>query len=122
MSSVRVTGGSQEFLLETDRLRVAVHLNKGTFDVLTVDETPAIGLSDCASAVEVRDSGALRSRGSGFDVVDVNEMNDSRGTGVCVRLQRERDDDEPEMTLSISVYESLPYALLGIEVKKTGQP
>ncbi|MFQ5471552.1 MAG: alpha-galactosidase, partial [Dehalococcoidia bacterium] len=28
----------------------------------------------------------------------------------------------PEMTLSISVYESLPYALLEIEVKNTGQP
>jgi alpha-galactosidase len=104
MPDVRFDENDRGPLLETDSLRVQVHLNKGTFDVIDVAAERA-ALRDAAVSVLLHNGPVFSTRGEGLAFDGGVEVDDLHGEGVSLTLSREADEDEPDLTFTITLYE-----------------
>ena len=117
MPDVRLIETDRGPALESDTLRIEVHLNKGTFDVIDRANARAV-LRDVSVSVHLRDGPTFNTRGEGVELANSNEIDDAHGIGLCLTLTRETDEDEPELTFTISLYES-GFATVQTEVQNT---
>ena len=117
MSEVRFEETEVGPALSNEHLRVTVHLNKGTFDLIEAASGRAV-LRDAAVAVLLRDGPTFRTRGDGLDFAGTREVDDAHGPGLSLVLVRETDEeDEPELSFTITLYEGAPFAIICTEVQ-----
>jgi alpha-galactosidase len=105
MPDVRAGETNHGPVLESDALRVEVHLNKGTFDLIDVPSRRAV-LRDAAVSIHLRDGPTFSTRGGGLEFAGSAELDDIHGNGMSLNIERETDEDEPEVSLTVSLYES----------------
>lgn len=105
MPDVRLDETDRGPVLESGALRIEVHLNKGTFDVIDIAAGRAV-LRDAAVSVHLRDGPAFSTRGEGVEFVGSAGVADAHGVGMSLTLARETDDDEPELTFTLALYDS----------------
>jgi len=96
-------------------IEISVHLNKGTYSIRRLDG--AVAIVDAAFSVEIKDGPwpGFTSRGDGLSFEGTDDVADVHGTGLAMILQRETGDEEPELSLTISLYESQPFAILQLD-------
>jgi alpha-galactosidase len=107
-------------VLENGILRVSVHLNRGTFEVMAL----SVGRGSLGSAAVsvVLDVGpTVSTRGAGFSVEREETVEDRLGYGRAVVLARESDEHEPELTVTFTLYEGMPFATARAEVVNRGK-
>ncbi len=120
MSEVRIEESDSGPNLANDHLRVTVHLNRGTFDVIPAHSTrPA--LRGASAAVVLADGRRFAGRGSGLETESVAPIDDTHGRGLELRLSRERDEGEPELTITLALYEDHPFLVVTSALGNRGQ-
>lgn len=117
MPDVRLVDADHGPALECETLRIEVHLNKGTFDV-SERTSGRVVLRDAAVSVHLRDGPAFSTRGEGVEVANSVEVDDVHGTGLSLTLARETDDDEPELTFTLTLYDG-GFVTVQAEVQNT---
>jgi alpha-galactosidase len=105
--------------LENGALSVAVHLNRGTFSI-TSSETAA-RLENAAASVVLHEGPTLTTRGTGLTLEREERIEDVHGAGTAITLRREADETEPEVTLTIAVYDEQPFVTVKCEVEHSGK-
>jgi alpha-galactosidase len=118
MPEVRVEETERGPALDNGALRIEVHLNKGTFDVIDLHSGRTV-LRDAAVAVFLRDGPAFQTRGEGLEFAGPADVDDVHGHGVSLTLVRETDEDEPELSFTVTLYEGLRSAIVQAEVHNT---
>jgi alpha-galactosidase len=108
--------GEQGPELSNGILRVSVHNNRGT---LTFQHLPSGHrfLSDAACAVTLAGRPKrLTTLGAGIACDGTKPVAGLRGAGLSMLLRRESDEGEPEVLLSVTLYEDEPFAVLQAEI------
>ncbi len=118
MTEVRVEETERGPALDNGALRIEVHLNKGTFDVIDMRAGRTV-LRDAAIAVFLRDGPAFQTRGEGLEFAGPADVDDVHGHGVSLTLLRETDEDEPELSFTVTLYEDSRSAIVQAEVHNT---
>ncbi|MEK7246989.1 MAG: glycoside hydrolase family 36 protein, partial [Chloroflexota bacterium] len=116
MPDVRFDEGDVGPTLDNGVLRVKVHLQKGTFDVIDLGSGRTV-LSDAGVAVSLREGPTFRTRGDELEFSGTKDVDDKHGHGVSMILLRETDTDEPELSVTITLYDGHPYAIVRAEVQ-----
>jgi len=119
MPDLVLTDGDSGPVLSNSALTVSVHLNKGTF-AIEDHETGRMVISDAAVAVSLSAGRTFSSRGVGWDSEGSTPVEHALGRGLSLRLRRESDEHEPELLLTISLYEDHPFAVIQAEMVNTG--
>jgi alpha-galactosidase len=96
---------------------VRVHLNKGTYDVLDAEGRAVV--SDAAVSVAVLDGPTFTTRGAGLDFAGTDDIEDAHGSGLALVLARETDEQEPDLSFSVTLYRELPFAVVQATVQNT---
>lgn len=118
MSEVRLGEGDHGPTLENGLVRVTVNLNSGTYQVVRTDmEHPRI--EHAATSVSLTGGPTFSSRGSGFESEGSIPVDDGHGRGLTVILLRERDEAEPDLRLSLTLYEDQPFLVTETEIANT---
>lgn len=104
MPDVRLGETARGPVLESDALRIEVHLNNGTFDVIDIAAGRAV-LRDAAVSVHLRDGPTFSTRGEGVEFAGSAGVADAHGLGMSLTLARETDEDEPELTFTLALYD-----------------
>ncbi|MEO8458437.1 MAG: alpha-galactosidase [Chloroflexota bacterium] len=117
MPDVRFDENERGPLLESGSLRVQVHLIKGTFDVIDVASGVTV-LRDAAVAVYLHNGPTFGSRGEGVEFSGEKRVDDLHGTGLSLALSRETDEDEPELSFTLTLYEA-GFVAVQAEVRNT---
>ena len=115
MPEVRLEETDRGPALVSERLRISVHLNKGTFGI--TDASNRTPIRDAAASVLIADGPAFTTRGNGLLFEGSLAVDDAHGKGLSVLLRRERDESEPEVVLTLTLYEDHPFALAGVELE-----
>ncbi len=113
MSDVKLEQEGRSTVLTNGLVTVVFHENKGTFDVLSGGRAVLAG---AAFTVELADGPSYTSRGSGFVIDGKRPVADALGRGLEVVLRRETDAHEPDLALTVTVYENRSHAVLRAEV------
>jgi alpha-galactosidase len=120
MPDVRLTETDRGPALESDTIRIEVHLNKGTFDIIWLvgglggqalsltggGEAGRPILRDAAVSVRLHNGPTFSTRGEGVELANSQDVDDAHGRGLTLTLSRETDEDEPELTFTLTMYES----------------
>jgi len=118
MPEVRFEETERGPALDNGDLRIEVHLNKGTFNVIDLRARRAV-LRDAAIAISLRDAPAFQTRGEGFEFAGPTDVDDVHGRGVSLTLVRETDEGEPEISFTVTLYEDSRSAIVQAEVHNT---
>jgi alpha-galactosidase len=118
MPEIRVEEGEHGPALDNGVLRVEVHLNKGTFDLIDLRAGRTV-LRDAAASVLLRDGPAFSTRGEGVEFAGPADIHDVYGRGVSLTLIRETDEEEPELSVTVTLYEDSPCAIAQTQVHNT---
>jgi alpha-galactosidase len=106
-----------EMVLDNGLIRVEVHQTRGTYDIIDLAAGRRV-LSDCAVAVTLRDGPTFRTRGESLEFTGTKEIDDRQGRGISMIFLRDTDlDDEPELSLTITLYHDQPFAIVQTEVQ-----
>lgn len=116
MPDVRYDETDRGPVLENGHLRVEAHLNKGTFDIIDMASGRTF-LADAGASVSLRDGPVFRTRGEAFEVSGTDDVDDVHGTGLALVLLRDGDEGEPELSVTITLYEDCPFAIIRAEVQ-----
>ncbi len=119
MSEVRLAEEAQGPALSNGRLSVKVHANKGTFDIVDLAAGRRV-VAEGAASLTLSDGPTLTTRGTGFLVEGAVPAEDDHGRGLTLGLRREAEEHEPELVLSITLYEDHPFAVLEVEAVNRG--
>jgi len=119
MSEVRITEDASGAALTNGRLTVAVHLNKGVFSIIEAGSGRAV-VTNAATAVSLSSGRTLTSRGARFVSEGSTPVENRLGRGLSVTLQRESEEPEPVLRLTIALYEDHPFAVIQAELINTG--
>jgi alpha-galactosidase len=119
MPEVVVLEGEKGPMLDNGLLLVKVHLNKGTFDVIDVGRGVRV-IRDAATSVALKDGPTFTTRGEGVDFVGADDVEDAHGRGIAFLLTRGTYEDEPELHVTIGLYDDQPFVLTRIEVQNGG--
>jgi alpha-galactosidase len=114
VAEVRLSEGETGPELENEYVRLAVQLKEGTFS-LGAGGVEAVA----ASGVRLSDGEALSTAGVGFEVRRVEEVEDDQGRGKTVALARWGASDEPELTLSLTLYGGRPFGAVQSTLSNT---
>jgi alpha-galactosidase len=97
-------------------------LDEGTFALGHADSSD--DLIPCAwTGIALGYGVSLSSRGAGFDVEDVQPVDDAHGRGRALTLRRRAAPGEPHVVLTLTLYEENPFAVLRSRLtNSTGQP
>jgi alpha-galactosidase len=117
MPEVRVEETERGPALDNGALRIEVHLNKGTFNVIDL-RSGRVVLRDAAIAISLRDAPAFQTRGEGVEFAGPADVDDVHGRGVSLTLVRETDEGEPEISFTVTLYED-SRAIVQAEVHNT---
>ena len=112
MSDAKLEREGQRTILTNGTVTVVFHENKGTLDIVSGGRGVLAGV---AFAIELAEGPSYTSRGSGFAIDGERPVADALGQGVQVVLRREADEHEPDLSLTVTVYEDRPYAVLRAE-------
>lgn len=119
MSEVRYEERSHGPSLAGEHLRVDVQADRGVLDI-----RPANGrgseIMDAGATVHLQDGRALGSRGIGFHVTGAKRAEDAHGSGLSMTLQRRGPRDEPDVSLTVTLYDHHPFAVLQLHVRNAG--
>ena len=113
MSEVRLERNGQGPTLSNGIIDLALHEDSGTVDFLSGGRAM---ISAAAFTVELADGTAYTSRGSGFTVEAERAVADVLGRGLEVVLRRAADEHEPNVSLTVTVYEDQPRVVLRADV------
>jgi alpha-galactosidase len=116
MPDVRFEDTDRGPALVGGRLRLDVHLNKGTFS-LSDTNTGKTLLSDAAAGVSILDGPTFATRGAGLLSEGPIPVNDDHGQGTALVLRRDRDDNEPDLVLVAALYDDHPFVILRCELE-----
>jgi alpha-galactosidase len=105
--------------LDNGVVRVEVHLNKGTYDVIDATTGRRV-LTDAAVAVQITDGPTLTSRGEGLELAGTDDVEDAHGRGIELTLTRETYETEPEVHLTLTLYEDRRFVIAQAEVQNRG--
>lgn len=119
MSEVRIAEDPSGAALTNGSLTVSVHLNKGTFSIIDARGGRAV-VTDAATAVSLSSGRTFTSRGVGFASEGSAPVEDRLGRGLSVTLQRESEEQEPALRLTMALYEDHPFAVIQAELVNTG--
>ncbi len=112
MSDVRLEQDAQGRTLSNGLISVAFHENKGTLDILSGGRTV---ISGAAFSVALADGPSYTSRGSGFVIDGERPAADALGRGLEVVLRREADEHEPDLSLTVTLYQDQRRVILRAE-------
>lgn len=103
--------------LDNGVVRVQVNLLKGTFDLIDLAARRTV-LSGAGVAVHLLNGPTFRTRGEGLDFAGTRDVDDVHGRGISIVLVRETDeDDEPELSFTVTLYGGQPFAIVQAEVQ-----
>ena len=119
MSEIRLEETEHGPAISNEHLRASVHLNRGTFDLVATGAGGS-AVRDAAAAVSLAGGITFTSRGTGFALGGTLQVDDAHGKGLALLLQREAEEGDPELTLTLTLYEEHPFALLQMEVENAG--
>jgi alpha-galactosidase len=104
--------------LANDRLAVRCHLSRGTLAFR--DSSGRALLREAAAAAELVDGRGVSSLDHGFDRGwRFEETADALGSGLTVRLSTPPSRGGPRLRLSVTLYDSHPFAVLQMELENT---
>jgi len=119
VSEVRFEGWAFGPSLENERLKLTVHLNRGTFDLTEAGSERRV-IHDAATSVTLTGGHTFSTRGSGFELAGTMPVADVHGRGMALRLRREQDEGEPEITVSLALYDDdQAFALISSEFRNS---
>jgi alpha-galactosidase len=118
MPEVRVEETERGPAIDNGELRIEVHLNKGTFDVIDLRAGRTV-LRNAAVAISLRDAPAFQTLGEGVEFAGPADADDAHGRGVSLTLLRETDEDEPEISFTVTLYEDSRSAIVQASVHNT---
>ncbi|MBI2913055.1 MAG: alpha-galactosidase [Chloroflexi bacterium] len=118
MSEVRFRETARGPVLTSDSLRLAVHLDEGTFAVSEAQTGRAV-MPHVASSVLLTDGSTLSTRGAGFVPESARRIEDPHGGGLALALRRRWHQSEPELTLTLTLYDTQPFAVLQAGIENT---
>jgi len=113
MSDIRLERDEGEPVLGNGLVAVRFHENTGTLDIVSRGRAVLAG---AAFATALSDGPSYTSRGSGFAIDGERQVTDALGRGLEVILRRERDEHEPDLALTVTVYGDRPQVALRMEV------
>jgi alpha-galactosidase len=116
---VKVREGDDGPAVTNGSVMVSVHLNRGTFSVAGADGKGS--LTDAASSVVLSDGPSFSTRGVGLLFEGERPIRDWHGKGIALSFRREADEHEPEVLLSIMVYEGQPFTIVQTDVVNRGR-
>ncbi len=119
MSDVTIEEEASGPVLTNGSLTVAVHLNKGTFSIIDAGSGRAV-FTYAATAVSLSSGPTFTSRGVGFASEGSAPVEDRLRRGVSVTLQRESEEQEPALRLTIALYKDHPFAVIHAELANSG--
>jgi alpha-galactosidase len=119
MSDLRLEQGEQGPALTNGLVTVILNGTRGTFDILSAGRAM---VSDASAGVSLRDGPAFTTRGAGFFLDGERSVTDALGRGLEVVLRREPDEHEPDLALSVTLYEGSPHVVLRAEVVNRSAP
>ncbi len=105
--------------LDNGAVRVQVHRIKGTFDVTDVASGRTV-LADAAAAVSLMDGPPFTTRGEEFSFEGTDDVDDRQGRGLALVLTRETLEDEPELHLTLTLYDDRPFVIARADVQNIG--
>jgi alpha-galactosidase len=118
MPEVRVEETERGPALDNGALRIEVHLNKGTLNVVDLRAGRTV-LRDAAVAILLQDTPAFQTRGEGVEFAGTADVDDLNGRGISLMLVRETDEGEPELSFTVTLYEGSLSAIVQAEVHNT---
>ena len=113
MPEVRLEETARGPALVRGDLRVSVHLNKGTFAI----EGAGVSLRDAAGSLRLAGGPAFTTRGTGLTFEGEQRADDDHGRGLSLLLARETDEGEPELMVTITLYEDHPFAVIQMDAE-----
>ncbi|MEX0682721.1 MAG: alpha-galactosidase [Dehalococcoidia bacterium] len=117
MSEVRVEQTGHGPAITNGQITVRVHLNKGAFDVL--DATGRAVITDAAVSVSITDGPTFTTRGAGLEFSGPDDVDDTQGEGIALMLVRVADEQEPDLSFTITLYKNHPFAIIQGTVQNT---
>jgi alpha-galactosidase len=103
--------------LDNGLLRVDVNLKKGTFDITDIATDRAV-VTGAGGVISLQGGPDFRTRGEELEFIGTKEVDDLHGRGLSLIFLRDTDtEDEPELSLTITVYDDQPFALVRTEVQ-----
>jgi alpha-galactosidase len=102
-------------VIENGLLRISTHLNRGTFDVELLQDGRA-SLTDAAASVTFDGAPTITTLGVGMSVERHEEVNDALGRGLSLVFERERDEGEPDLLLTLTLRDGQAFASTRLEV------
>src|SRR5438445_5272052 len=118
MLKVRVEETEHGPAVDNGDLRIEVHLNKGTFNLIDLRARRAV-LHDAAIAISLRDAPAFETRGGGVEFAGPADVDDVHGRGVSLTLVRETDEGEPELSFTFTLHDDSRSAIVQAQVHNT---
>lgn len=120
MSEIRLEETQHGPAMSNERLRASVHLNKGTFDLAATSDGGS-SVKDAAASMRLASGLTFSSRGTGFEFGGTLEADDAHGHGLALLLRREADEGEPEIWLTVTLYEEQPFAVLQMQMENASR-
>lgn len=117
MSEIRYELTPRGPSLGNGQLTLTADTEAGTFT-----QTDASGrtiLSDAATTLALSDGSAITSLGTGFITDAPAPVEDAHGRGTSLQLHRKAAPGDPEVMLTVTVYEDEPFAVLRSELVNT---
>jgi len=122
MADVRFHDTPTGPVLENGSLRLTVGLDEGEFSLGRVGIGDEI-ITGASTGAELANGASLTSRGAGFNVAEVQPVEDAHGRGTAVALRRRAAAGEPGLALTLTLYEEQPFAVLQSHLTNTaGRP
>ncbi|TMB99824.1 MAG: alpha-galactosidase [Chloroflexi bacterium] len=112
MSEVVVQEGDRGPVISNGLVRVAVHANRGTFSIESLADALVARLDDASVSLAVSNQRGYSTRGIGFIEEGTMPVSDAQGRGTALRLRREAEEHEPELAVTIALYEGCPFAVI----------
>ena len=109
MPEVRLEEGERGPALANEWLRLAVDLEAGTFSIA---DAGGEAMPEAWTGVVLADGEALSSRRAGFEEAGEDAVEDAQGKGRALTLRRHGGAGEPELALTVTLYEERPFAAL----------
>jgi alpha-galactosidase len=118
MSEVRFEETDHGPSLTNSHVTVHVHLTRGTFDVIDVASGESV-LTGASAGVSLAGGPHLTTRGEQLELTGTKDVSDAHGRGTSIILLRETPPDEPELTLTLTLYEVARFITARLDVQNS---